>query len=240
MKNQKALKIGVVGASGRMGHELAKILIHNEQTVPYLGIDSKSINFGYEHAQKAFTNKKIENVDVWIDFSSPASLESLLTTAIRLEQPVVCGTTGLQKKQMDLIKKASKKIPVLWSSNMSIGVAILARALEALKNQEAYDYQIEEFHHSAKKDNPSGTALTLHKKLEAEVGRSLPKPIGIRGGGIYGIHKVWAMGAEEVLCFEHQALNRAVFARGAVRAAMWLKNQKPGLYSIADVLDMTE
>ena len=100
-----------------------------------------------------------------------------------------------------------------------------------------FDFQIEELHHNRKKDNPSGTAITLQNELAAVTKTQPPKPIGIRGGGIFGVHKVWAMSDEEVLCFEHQALNRTVFARGAVRAAQWLvKKKKSGLYSMKEVL----
>ncbi|MNT06765.1 4-hydroxy-tetrahydrodipicolinate reductase [compost metagenome] len=101
---------------------------------------------------------------------------------------------------------------------------------------QGFDYQIEEFHHNKKKDKPSGTAISLQENLEKAVGRKLPEPLAIRGGGIYGVHKIYAMSDEEVLMFEHSALNRAVFAKGAVEAAMFLAIQTPGLSAIRDAL----
>ena len=119
---------------------------------------------------------------------------------------------------------------------MSLGVAVLNQALELCSQLEGFDFQIEEFHHKRKKDNPSGTAITLQENLEKATERKLPPPIGMRGGGLFGIHKVWAFSEEEALLFEHQALNRAVFARGALKAARWLSQQEPGLYGMKDVL----
>ena len=119
---------------------------------------------------------------------------------------------------------------------MSLGVAVLTEALEVFSKISQYDFQIEEFHHNRKKDRPSGTAKSLQEKLEHSVGRKLPEPVSIRGGGIFGVHKVHAMAEEEHLVFEHIALNRAVFARGAVEAAQWLCSKKKGFYSMRDVL----
>ncbi|WP_374029484.1 4-hydroxy-tetrahydrodipicolinate reductase [Bdellovibrio bacteriovorus] len=125
---------------------------------------------------------------------------------------------------------------MLWSSNMSLGVAVLNEALKSLSAISHFDFQIEELHHNKKKDKPSGTAITLQENLEKAVGRELPEALAIRGGGIFGVHKIYAMSDEEVLTFEHTALNRTVFAKGAVQAAEWLVKQKPGLYQIRDVL----
>lgn len=222
----KKLKVGLVGAGGRMGQEISKVL---EQ--------SPSCELFYPlYRNEKVDLKKAEKVDVWIDFSSPQAFKEVLKLAAKYRTPLICGTTGFSAKEKDLLKKYSKEIPILWSSNMSLGVAVLNEAIKSLKAIAHFDFQIEEIHHNRKKDKPSGTAITLQENLEAALGKSLPQPLSIRGGGVFGVHKVFAMSDEEVLTFEHTALNRTVFAKGAVTAAQWLSKQKPGLYQIRDVL----
>ncbi|WP_413569155.1 4-hydroxy-tetrahydrodipicolinate reductase [Bdellovibrio sp. HCB117] len=222
----KKIKVGVIGPAGRMGKEIVGVIDSNPRCEVFypLNRDDK------------FDAKKAKQVDVWIDFSSPDALKDVLKRAAEHKTPVVCGTTGFSKKEKDLLAQYSKKIPVLWSSNMSLGVAVLNETLKNLSAISHFDFQIEEIHHNRKKDKPSGTAITLQENLEKAVGKKLPEALAIRGGGVFGVHKVYSMSDEEVLVFEHSALNRTVFAKGAVMAAEWLVKQKPGLYQIRDVL----
>ncbi|KYG69015.1 dihydrodipicolinate reductase [Bdellovibrio bacteriovorus] len=222
----KKIKVGVIGPAGRMGKEIVGVIDSNPRCEVFypLNRDDK------------FDAKKAKQVDVWIDFSSPDALKDVLKRAAEHKTPVVCGTTGFSKKEKDLLAQYSKKIPVLWSSNMSLGVAVLNETLKNLSAISHFDFQIEEIHHNRKKDKPSGTAITLQENLEKAVGKKLPEAVAIRGGGVFGVHKVYSMSDEEVLVFEHSALNRTVFAKGAVMAAEWLVKQKPGLYQIRDVL----
>jgi len=229
------VKVGVVGAGGRMGQEIAEILSRHKKLQAYAGFDPKKAA-GFICSIKDLKAKEALLVDVWIDFSTPSSFEDVMDFAVKNKKPLVSGTTGLTEKNKSALKKASQQIPVLWASNMSLGIAVLNEALRHFAEISDFDFQVEEVHHKHKVDKPSGTALTLQENLEAAVGRKLPEPLAIRGGGVYGIHKIWAISDEEQLVFEHQALNRAVFARGAVRAAEWLANKKPGLYTIRDVL----
>jgi len=233
---KKKLKIGLVGASGRMGQEITNILKEKNHFELHLAICRTS-----SLAESAYTRPtpacaEAKDVDLWIDFSSPELLAKLLSVAMKNQTPVISGTTGLEAEQITALKKAAQKIPVLWSSNMSLGVAVLTEALEVFSRIPQFDFQIEEFHHNRKRDKPSGTAKSLQQKLESVLGRELPEPLSIRGGGIFGIHKVHAMSDEEHIVFEHMALNRAVFARGAVTAAQWLCSKKKGYYSMRDVL----
>ncbi|MFM6926861.1 MAG: 4-hydroxy-tetrahydrodipicolinate reductase [Bdellovibrio sp.] len=223
----KKLKVGLVGGNGRMGQEISAVVATNP-----------NLDLFYSLGRNTKVDAKvISKVDVWIDFSSPQALGDLLKLAAKHKTPVVCGTTGFTTKEKNLLTKYSKDIPILWSSNMSLGVAVLNEALKSLAAISHFDFQIEELHHSRKKDKPSGTAITLQENLEKAVGKKCPEPLAIRGGGIFGIHKVYSMSDEEVLTFEHTALNRTVFAKGAVQAAEWLaKQKKPGLYQIRDVL----
>lgn len=233
---KKKLKIGLVGASGRMGQEITKILQPQPNLELYLAICRSASLAEYVYTRKSPQCPEAKEVDVWIDFSSPDLLKTLLKTATKFKTPVVSGTTGLLPADRTALKRASQMIPVLWASNMSLGIAVLTEALEVFSRISSFDFQIEEFHHRHKKDRPSGTAKSLQEKLEAAVGRELPAPLSIRGGGIFGVHKVHAMAEEEHVIFEHTALNRAVFARGAVEAAQWLYSKKKGFYCMRDVL----
>lgn len=177
-----------------------------------------------------------ELADVVIDFSTP--MASLLVGGWCVQRKVawVCGTTGWSSEDWEKIENAGRQIPVLWSSNMSLGVAILRKAMRTLSAVKHFDFQIEEAHHGDKRDRPSGTAITLQSELEKIVDRRLPPPLSIRGGDIKGEHRVWAMGPGEMLRFEHIAQDRSVFAAGAIQAARWLCGRPPGLYSLDQVL----
>lgn len=222
----KKIKIGLVGASGRMGQEIGNLMTKDSPYEFFLARGRKD-KLDVPEAAK---------VDVWIDFSTPEALPEVLKIAKKHKKPVVCGTTGLTDKEKKLLKKYSESIPVLWASNMSLGVAVLNRALQVFAAISEFDFQIEEIHHNRKKDRPSGTAITLQENLEKVLGRELPPVVSIRGGGVFGEHKIMAMSDEEVITFEHSALNRTVFARGALKAAQWMVGQKPGYYSIQDTL----
>lgn len=231
----KRMKAGVVGAGGRMGRELAAILETSARLEPYFGVHGKAAAKGFVHAGRTFEGRAAD-VAVWIDFSSPEGLRRTLDYAVARRAPVVSGTTGLDAKTKKALATAAKKIPVLWASNMSVGLAVLREALAACGSFDGFDLQIEEIHHRHKKDAPSGTALTLQADLQSRVTRSLPEPLSVRAGGVIGVHRIVAASDEEMLVFEHNALNRAVFARGAVRAAEALLNRAPGLYSMRDIL----
>jgi 4-hydroxy-tetrahydrodipicolinate reductase len=233
---KQKLKVGLVGASGRMGQEITEILKTKNNLELHLAVcrSASLAEFAYTRATPSCPEAK--EVDIWIDFSSPELLKKLLSVASKNRTPIVSGTTGLAPTDQAALKRAAKNIPVLWASNMSLGVAVLTEALNVFSRISNFDFQIEEFHHNRKKDKPSGTAKSLQEKLESAVGRKLPEPLSIRGGGIFGVHKVHAMAEEEHIVFEHMALNRAVFARGAVEAALWLCSKKKGFYSMRDVL----
>lgn len=229
-------KAAVVGAQGRMGREILAIL------------QAKDIQAtGFSHTTSPVTKKSIQGHDLVIDFSSPEGFESALKACVDLEIPLVSGTTGLSAHQRQKLAIAAKKIPVLWSSNMSLGVALLKKAVELFGQLKGFDFQIEELHHNKKKDRPSGTAIALQEVLLGALNKGhsgkkqkapIPEPVVIRAGGIVGIHKAYAVSEDELLCFEHQALNRRVFAVGAVQAAEWLLSQKPSLYHIEDIFNV--
>jgi 4-hydroxy-tetrahydrodipicolinate reductase len=180
-----------------------------------------------------------DKVDLVIDFSNPKGSGQALRWALENLKPIVSGTTGLSKLELREFTKAAKKIPVLYSANMSLGVAVMSAMIQSFRAVPDWNFQIDEVHHIHKKDRPSGTALLLQTALVKAVGRKLPEPNSIRGGGVPGIHRVWAMGPEENLILEHTAFKRAVFARGALAATRWLfdKNE-PGLYDLSHLYSL--
>jgi len=216
----------IIGITGRMGSAVADMATE-------FGF---KVTEGVSRTGNSLENLNPKSCDIVIDFSLPELTSQVIAWCVQNQKPLVSGVTGLQESAHNDFAKASATIPLLWAPNMSLGVAVLKRALQQLKPLKDYDFQIEEAHHRNKKDAPSGTAKALQSALEKTLDRTLPEPISIRGGGIFGVHKVLAMGDDEVLSFEHTALSRRVFARGALQAARWLLNRPPGLYQIDDIL----
>ncbi|MBL7686891.1 MAG: 4-hydroxy-tetrahydrodipicolinate reductase [Bdellovibrionaceae bacterium] len=223
------IDVVIAGITGRMGKELQ--LIAQSESVKVLGGLSRS-----NPSLKAMI-AAVARPQAVIDFSLPGATTALLHECRELKIPLVSGVTGYSSEQLAELKAASREIPVLHSSNMSLGIQMLAKALEALKGADGFDLVIEEVHHRHKKDRPSGTALLLRDELRERTGREPVEIVSLRGGGVIGDHRVMAMSESEVLTFQHTALNRTVFARGACRAARWLVGQKAGLYSLRDVLE---
>lgn len=190
--------------------------------------------------------------DVIIDFSYPGNLEGILERAARDSCAVVIGTTGFSAEQAESIRQASKTLRIMWSSNYSVGVAILKKAVAmvapALK--DSFDIEIVETHHNQKIDAPSGTAKMLLKAVDPDdsfdhvygregVPGARGHEIGIhalRGGTVAGEHSVFFFGQDESLEFRHTAASRRIFAAGALRAARYVIDQPAGLYNMDDVL----
>lgn len=199
------------------------------------------------------------NTDVWITFSTPEATMLHLESASRHKKALIIGTTGLDKEQVDRIKQASTSIPIVFAYNMSLGVNLLLKVLKdvAVALGDDYDIEIIEAHHRLKKDAPSGTALKMAQVIAEAMGRSLDehavycrhgiigertkKEIGIqtiRAGDIVGEHTVIFGGLGERIEITHKASSRDTFARGALKAASWIADKKPGLYDMQDVLGL--
>jgi 4-hydroxy-tetrahydrodipicolinate reductase len=207
-------------------------------------------------------NVKLDSVypagaDVAIDFSQPAAADRTIDYCLESGAALVLGTTGLTDKQREKIKTASAKIPILYGTNMSVGMNVLFALVGklALMLGDEYDTEIIEQHHRFKKDAPSGSALTLAENICKATDKKFPNclihgrsgkdalrekgTIGIhavRAGDIIGIHSVIFSALGETVTLNHTAHSRDTFARGALRAARWLVGKKPGFYSMADVL----
>lgn len=197
-------------------------------------------------------------VDVLIDFSHAEAFDAALALALERRIGLVSGTTGLDERQRAALDAASLRIPVLWASNFSTGIAVLKRlAMQATALLgDGFEIEIIEAHHRNKVDAPSGTALTLGRAIAAQRGRTLDQvarferqgmtgpraadEIGfsvVRAADIIGEHTVLFATAGERLELIHRASDRSIFAAGAVRAAVWLARQAPGMYHTADTLD---
>jgi len=238
--------IGIVGSQGRMGVALAAAAA--EAGHGHLGIDK-----GGDVAKLA------GDAAVLVDFSSPAALEATLDACIAAKTPIVIGTTGLEERHHWLIDDAARDIAVLQTGNTSLGVTLLAHLVrEAAARLDAdWDIEVVEMHHRNKVDAPSGTALLLGQAAAKGRGIDLATcsergrdgvtgarghgHIGfasLRGGTVAGDHDVIFAGPEEMITLSHRAENRMIFARGAVRAALWLIHQKPGRYTMPQVLGL--
>ena len=193
-----------------------------------------------------------------IDFTVPKCTLEVLKIAVKLRKRVVIGTTGFSKKDENLIKKYSKKIPILRAGNMSLGINLLMYLTEIASKSLGNNFlsKIFEVHHKHKKDHPSGTALMLGKGIAVGKNKDFFKLIGkkylnkkyfpygkkinfnsIRKGEIIGEHEVTFSSGKEIITLNHEAFDRALYSEGAFTAAKWLMNKKPGLYSMRDVLN---
>ena len=251
------MKYGIVGATGRVGQLLVKILKEsNEKIGAVMFTGAQTIEFDEDTIITNDANTLLENVDVVIDFSAPVATEKLLEAALNNPKPLVIATTGLNDHQKNLMIEVSKKAPILYATNMSLGVAILNK-LVAMVSEKLRDFDIEivEQHHRYKVDAPSGTALTLAESCakarglelkdvivtgrSGHVGARTKDEIGVfavRGGDVVGRHTVGFYNDGEFLELNHTATSRETFARGAIKVAKWIVNQNPGLYSINDAL----
>lgn len=251
------MNYGISGATGRVGQILVNIIKNSDDklgAVMFQG--TQTIEFEPETVITNDAKTLLENCDVVIDFSAPIATQSVLEAAIENPKPLVIATTGLNDHQQNLMIEASKKAPVLYATNMSLGIAILNK-LVAMVSEKLRDFDIEivEQHHHFKVDAPSGTALTLAESCAKARGLNLKEVIvtgrsghvgarskdeigvfAVRGGDVVGRHTVGFYNEGEFLELNHTATSRETFARGAIKVAKWLVNQKPGLYSINDAL----
>lgn len=247
------VNILINGANGRMGKKVRELCSSTLEVQAVCGVDLvENLSDSTFPIYSSFDSVK-EEVDVIIDFSSPSSLDNELAFAIKNSTPVVLCPTGFTEAQIEKIKASSSEVALFRSANMSVGVnAIIGAVKEVAKKLYGFDIEIIEKHHHNKVDAPSGTALMLADAVkevlpekfyvygrEGIVGKRDEKEIGIhavRGGSIVGEHDVIFAGESETVTISHQATDRAVFASGAVRAAIYMKGKKNGLYNMDDVL----
>lgn len=244
------------GCNGHMGQVITDLIRAEEEIEIVAGIDIVDCR---DNGYPVFTDLNACHVeaDVIIDFASAKAADALLKFSVERQIPVVLCTTGLTEEQLQAVEDASKKVAVLKSANMSLGVNMLLKLLKDAAKilvPAGFDIEIVEKHHNRKLDAPSGTALALadsinevldneyeykfdrsqdHKKREKkEIGIS-----AVRGGTIVGDHDVIFAGTDEVITFSHTAYSRAVFGKGAIQAAKFLAGKPAGYYHMSDVIE---
>ena len=258
----RKINLAITGCLGRMGQQLIKS-------------SKKNINFKLVTlTENVLINKKVNGIklelnsekafkktDIIIDFTVPSCTLEILKIAKKLKKKVVIGTTGFNKNQEDLIKKYSKKIPILKAGNMSLGINLLVYLTEIASSSlgENFLSKVFEIHHKHKKDYPSGTALMLGKGIAFGKNKNFYNLLGkkylntktfpynkkinfnsIRKGEIIGEHEVKFSSGNEIITLNHEAFDRALYSEGALSAAKWLMTKRPGLYSMRDVLNLNE
>ena len=255
----KKINLAISGCLGRMGQQLIKSSKNNKNFRLTALTENKAINKKIVGIKLDInTEQAFKKTDVIIDFTVPNCTLDILKIASKLKKRVVIGTTGFSQKEEVLIKKFSKKIPILKAGNMSLGVNLLMYLTEVASKSldDEYLSKIFEIHHKHKKDYPSGTALMLGKGIADGKNKNLYNLMGkkflnrkyfpygkkinfnsIRKGEIIGEHEVTFSSGKEVIKLNHEAFDRALYSDGALTAAKWLINKKPGLYSMRDLLN---
>ena len=255
----KKINLAISGCLGRMGQQLIKSSKNNKDFKLAALTENKAINKKISGIKLDInTEQAFKKTDVIIDFTVPNCTLDILKIASKLKKRVVIGTTGFTQKEEALIKKFSKKIPILKAGNMSLGVNLLMYLTEIASKSlnDEYLSKVFEVHHKHKKDYPSGTALMLGKGIADGKGKNLYNLIGkkflnkksfpygkkinfnsIRRGEIIGEHEVTFSSGKEIIKLNHEAFDRALYSDGALAAAKWLINKKPGLYSMRDLLN---
>ena len=255
----KKINLAITGCMGRMGRQIIKSAKSDKVFRLVSLTESRKLN-------KKINNIKItqntidsfKKADLIIDFTIPKCTFEVLKIASKLEKKVVIGTTGFSKKEENLIKNYSKKIPILKAGNMSLGINLLMYLTEIASNSLGKNFlsKIFEIHHKYKKDYPSGTALMLGKGIAKGKNKNFYDMIGkkflnkktfpygnklnfnsIRKGEIIGEHEVKFSSGKEIITLNHEAFDRALYSEGALSAAKWLFNKKQGLYSMRDLMN---
>jgi len=255
----RIINLTITGCLGRMGQQLIKsankdnrfkIISLTENKILKKKISGLLPNLNSEEAFK--------KTDVIIDFTIPKCTLEVLRFAVKQKKRLIIGTTGFSKKEENIIKNFSKKIPILKAGNMSLGINLLMYLTEITSKSLGNNFKskIFEAHHKFKKDHPSGTAMMLGEGIATGKNKNLYKIIGkkylnknnfpygqkinfnsVRKGKIIGEHEVLFSSGKEIIRLNHEAFDRALYSEGALTAAKWLINKKPGLYSMRDLMN---
>jgi len=255
----KKINLAITGCMGRMGQQIIKSAKSNKNFKIVALTENKIFNKKIHGIKPSLnTVEAFKKTNLIIDFTVPKCTFEVLKIAAKLKKKVVIGTTGFTKKEENLIKKYSRKIPILKAGNMSLGINLLMYLTEIASASLGNNYlsKVFEVHHRHKKDHPSGTALMLGKGIAIGKNKDFYKLIGkkylnkksfpygkkinfnsIRKEEIIGEHEVKFSSGKEIITLNHEAFDRALYSEGALMAAKWLNNKKPGLYSMRNLLN---
>ena len=255
----KKINLAVSGCMGRMGQQIIKSVRSNKNFKIISLTENKKINKKINGIKLTVNNENaFKRANIIIDFTVPKCTFEILKIASKLKKRVVIGTTGFTKSEEKLIQKFSKKIPILKAGNMSLGINLLMYLTEVASSSLGKKFlsKVFEVHHKHKKDYPSGTALMLGKGIAVGKNKNFYSLIGkkylnkknfpygkkinfnsLRKGEIIGEHEVKFSSGKEIITLNHEAFDRALYSEGALSAARWLINKKPGLYSMRDMMN---
>ena len=255
----KKINLAVTGCMGRMGQQIIRSAKKDKNFKLVSFTENKKIKKKINNVKISLnTEEAFRNANLIIDFTIPKCTFQVLKIASKLKKRVIIGTTGFSKKEENLIKKFSKKIPILKAGNMSLGINLLMYLTEIASNSLGNNFlsKIFEVHHRHKKDYPSGTALMLGKGIAVGKNKNFYNLIGkkylnkktfpygkkinfnsLRKGEIIGEHEVKFSSGKEIITLNHEAFDRTLYSEGALTAAKWLINKKPGLYSMRDLMN---
>jgi 4-hydroxy-tetrahydrodipicolinate reductase len=255
----KKINLTITGCMGRMGQQLIKSSKKNKNFKLVSLTENKIINKKIAGIKLDLNNvEAFKKTNVIIDFTIPKCTLQVLKIATTLKKKVVIGTTGFSKNEENLIRKFSKKIPILKAGNMSLGVNLLMYLTEIASKSLGDNFltKVYEVHHKRKIDYPSGTALMLGKGIASGKNKNLYSLMGkkylnkrsfpysskinfnsMRKGKVVGEHEVRFSSGKEIIRLNHESFDRALYSEGALTAARWLMNKKPGLYSMRDLLN---
>ena len=254
----KKINVAITGFMGRMGQQIIKSATKDNDIKIVSLTENIIIKKKFEGILPDLNSEKaFKKSNVIIDFTIPKCTLNVLKIAAKLKKRVVIGTTGFTKKEEDLIKNYSKKIPILKAGNMSLGINLLMYLTEIASKSLGNNFlsKVFEVHHKHKKDHPSGTALMLGKGIATGKNKNFYNLIGkkylnkktfpfgkkinfnsLRKGEIIGEHEVKFSSGKEIISLNHEAFDRALYSEGALAATKWLIKKKPGLYSMRNLL----
>ena len=255
----KKINLAISGCMGRMGQQLIKSIKKNKIFKIVSLTENRKINKKVSGIKPELNSiNSFKKANIIIDFTVPKCTLEILKIASKQKKKVVIGTTGFTKKEENLIKKFSKKIPILKAGNMSLGVNLLTFLTEVASRSLGKNFlsKVYEVHHKHKKDYPSGTALMLGRGIAIGKNKDFYTLIGkkylnkksfpygrkinfnsIRKGEVIGEHQVTFSNGKEIVTLNHESFDRALYSEGALEAAKWLINRKPGLYSMRNLLN---
>ena len=255
----KKINLTITGCLGRMGQQLIKSAVKDRRFKIQSLTENQKINKKIVGIKPEFNNENaFKKSDIIIDFTVPKCTLEVLRIACKQKKRLIIGTTGFSKKEENIIKKYSKKIPILKAGNMSLGINLMMYLTEIATKSlgDKFLSKIYEVHHKYKKDYPSGTALMLGKGIAVGRKRDFYNLVGkkylnkktfpfgnkvnfnsIRRGNIIGEHEVLFSSGKEIIKLNHEAFDRALYSEGALTAANWLMSKKPGLYSMRDLMN---
>jgi 4-hydroxy-tetrahydrodipicolinate reductase len=226
------LKVAISGSSGRMGRAVKDLIAQSEGRFSYCAGLAGSPNDKQSVSDISKWNPS--EIDVVVDFSLPESFDAVFKWCADNQKPMVSGTTGFVVSDFE---EKAKSFPFMHSGNYSLGVAGLIKSISAFKKMSPNaEVWIEDYHHTKKLDSPSGTAVKIMKRIESDLLKKEVEVKAVRAGSIFGVHNVHIATDQEWVTLTHRALNRGVFAEGALNAVEWLAGQKAGAYTFEDFL----